>query len=139
MLDTSVLIDVLREREPALSQVRQWIVGREELGVCAIQIAEFMSGGHPQRRVVEYRFLTALRWWDVTPAASAHAGFYRYDFARQGVQFDTPDPVIAAVAREWSAVLVTGNVRDFPKTDIQVRALLSDWSVLDRDVAKSWT
>jgi predicted nucleic acid-binding protein len=123
VLDTSVLIDVLRKREPALSQVRQWIVGREELGICAIQIAEFMTGVHSQRRVAEYRFLTALRWWEVTPSAAAQAGFYRYDFARRGVQIDTPVAVIAAVAREWSAVLVTGNVRDFPMTDILVRAL----------------
>jgi predicted nucleic acid-binding protein len=123
LLDTSVLIDALRKREPAFSQVRQWIVGGEELGVCAVQIAEFMPGVHPQRRVAEYRFLTALRWWDVTQNAAAHAGFYRYDFARQGVQIDTPDALIAAVAREWSAVLVTGNVRDFPMTDIRVQAL----------------
>jgi predicted nucleic acid-binding protein len=103
--------------------VRQWIVDREELGVCAIQVAEFMSGVHPQRRVAEYGFLTALRWWDVTQPVAAHGGFYQYDFARRGVQIDTPDAVIAAVAREWSAVLVTGNVRDYPMTDIQVRAL----------------
>ena len=123
MLDTSVLIDALHRREPAYSQLLQWIVDGEELGVCPIQIAEFMSGTHPQRRVAEYRFLTALRWWDITQAAAAHAGFYRYDFARRGVQIDTPDALIAAVTREWSAVLVTGNVRDFPMSDIQVHPL----------------
>jgi predicted nucleic acid-binding protein len=123
LLDTSVLIDVLRRREPAFTQVRQWIVGREELGICAVQVAEFMSGVRPQRRVPEYRFLTALRWWEVTPPAAAYAGFYRYDFARRGVQLDMPDAVIAAVARDWSAVLVTGHVREFPMTDIRVHAL----------------
>lgn len=123
MLDTSVLIEAIRRREPAFSQLRDWIVAGEELGICAVQIAEFMSGVHPQRRVAEYRFLTTLRWWDTTQEAAAQAGFYRYDFARRGIQIDTPDAVIAAVARERSAVLVTGNGRDFPMNDIRIFTL----------------
>jgi predicted nucleic acid-binding protein len=51
------------------------------------------------------------------------AGKYRYDLARRGVQISATDALIAAVARDRAAVLVTRNVRDFPMADIHVLSL----------------
>jgi predicted nucleic acid-binding protein len=40
-----------------------------------------------------------------------------------GIQVNTPDALIAAVAREHSATLVTRNARDFPLTGVRIRVL----------------
>ena len=120
MLDTDVLIDVSRGSGPVLVQVRSWILANDELGVCPVQIAEFFAGVHPAQRSAQRAFFAALTNWSVTREAAIQAGVYRYDFARQAIQIQTPVAIIAAVAREQAAVVVTRNARHFPMTDVRV-------------------
>lgn len=47
LLDTSVLIDFSKGREPAQSRILQLIHGGDEIGVCSIIVAEFFSGVIP--------------------------------------------------------------------------------------------
>jgi hypothetical protein len=48
------------------------------------------------------------------------AGQWRYDFARQGVTLHIADALIAAVAMEEEASLITANLKDFPMSGLQV-------------------
>lgn len=123
ILDTDVLIDVSRAVEPAYSTVRSLLVARQDLAICVVQITEFFAGVPPLHRAGQGAFLRSFVYWDVSPRAAIQAGAYRFDFARIGIQLKTPDALIAAVAREYSAVIVTRNVRDFPMTDVRVRSL----------------
>lgn len=123
LLDTDVLIDLSRGVEPTSARVRDWMTAYEEVAICAIQIAEFLSGISPADREAQRRFLQAFAVWEIHLRAAVRAGAYRYDLARLGVQVGTPDALIAAVAWEHSAALVTRNVRHFPMTDIRVVSL----------------
>jgi predicted nucleic acid-binding protein len=61
----------------------------------------------------------------MTSAAALRAGTYRFDFKRRGQTLATADALIAAMAREYEAVLLTENPRHFPMDDIEVRSFRS--------------
>jgi predicted nucleic acid-binding protein len=123
LLDTTALIDFSKGREPACSQIQAWIDGGDELGVSAINVAEFYAGLPPQQRTHWEQFLGALELWSITRDAAIEAGIWRYQFARQGVALTTADTLVAAVAREQHAVNVTNNLRDFPMSGVQLLPL----------------
>jgi predicted nucleic acid-binding protein len=63
--------------------------------------------------------LRSLRFFATSPGAAGQAGLWRYAFARQGVQLATTDRLIAAIAHERRATLVTGNLDDYPMLELR--------------------
>ena len=123
LLDTTALIDFSKGREPATSIILAMLEAGDELGICAVNVAEFYAGLPPEHHVLWDKFLGSLHYWDITREATASAGSDRYRFARQGQQLATTDVLIATVARQHKAVIVTDNLKDYPMTDIQLRSL----------------
>jgi len=123
LLDTTALIDFSKGREPARSRIQAWIDGGDELGVCAVNVAEFYAGLPPQQRAQWEQFLGALQLWEITRDAAIQAGIWRYDFARQGVTLTTTDTLVAAVAKEQQAIIVTNNLKDYPMSGLQLLPL----------------
>lgn len=120
VLDSTVLIDADRRREPALSWFRRALRRPDEVGVSTITLAEFFAGLHPPQRDDWRMLLADLTHWDVTREIAIQAGVIRYDFARRGRTIFTPDALIAATALMMGATLVTANVRDFPMPEIRI-------------------
>jgi predicted nucleic acid-binding protein len=118
--DTSALIDAGKLVQPVASTFQSWMDSNEEIGVCAVQLAEFFSGVEPSKRHVANLFLNSLDFWPISDRAARNAGVMRYDLARRGVQVSLPDALIAAVALENSAVIVTSNVRHFEMLDVEL-------------------
>ena len=58
--------------------------------------------------------------WTVSMDAATWAGKARYDLARQGIQTALPDALIAGVAIEQAAIVVTANVKDFVAMGLEV-------------------
>ena len=123
LLDTTALIDFSKGREPAFSKIAQMISLGNELGVCAVNIAEFYSGIPQDKYPVWNEFFASLRYWEITRTAAQLAGQYRHEFAQNGKAISTTDTLIAAVARENDATIVTDNVKDYPMEDISLLAL----------------
>jgi predicted nucleic acid-binding protein len=123
LLDTTTLIDFSKGREPVRSRVLALIDAGEDVGVCAVNVAEFYSGLPADARPVWDEFFAALVYWDISRSAAAHAGQDRYDLARQGRPLSTADALIAAVAREQAATLVTDNVKDYPVDGLSIISL----------------
>lgn len=119
LLDTDTLIDVSRRFQPTLTHVGDMIRDGNTVGVCAVNVAEFYTGLTPQQLPVWDAFFGALAYWDVSLSAARQAGRYRYDFARAGLQLPATDTLVAAVAFEVGAVVVTSNERDYPMADVQ--------------------
>ena len=94
----------------------------DKLAVTAISVAEFYRGIPPGHRRRWDEFFGALTYWDISRAAARHAGTLRYGFDRQGVPLSITDTLIAAVALEKDATLVTNNLKHF--TPIKELALL---------------
>lgn len=114
LVDTSTLINFTKGREPARSRLLEMAATPDEIGVCAVIVAEIFAGAAPAERPIWQRFFRGVTHWEITPHAAEQAGIYRYTYARQGRALATVDSVIAAVAIDIGAVLITGNVKDFP-------------------------
>lgn len=123
LLDTTALIDFSKDREPARSTLLSMIEQGDDVGVCAINIAEFYTGIPPEKRRVWNEFITSLSYWEISREAAIQAGQDRYHFARQGISISTTDALVAAVAREKAATLVTNNIKDYPMEGITLLPL----------------
>lgn len=122
LLDTDALIDFSKGFEPSTSRILSWIDGEDVVALCAISVAEFAAGLAADEIARWQRFIHSLTYLDISPRAAIRAGEDRYRLSRLGRTLTKADALLAAVAREFGATLVTGNVKDFPMDDV---ALLS--------------
>jgi predicted nucleic acid-binding protein len=120
LVDTSILIDVSKAHSPVRAWMATLIAAGDVIGTCGIIVAEFYAGLPTRHYAIWAQAFGGLEYWEITPVVSVRAGRYRYEHARRGRQIATADALIAAVAADQDAVLVTHNVKDFPMPDIRV-------------------
>ncbi len=113
LLDTTVLIDVARGKEPATSLLGDTLRRSDQICVSAVAVAEFFAGVRPVQRVEWQDLIDGLTYWDVTEEIAIRAGILRYDLASQGRIILIPDALIAATAIVYGAPLATANIKDF--------------------------
>jgi predicted nucleic acid-binding protein len=118
LLDTTVLIDVARRREPATSWLNRIVRRPIQTCVSAVTVAEFFAGVRPEQRRDWQYFIDGLTYWEVTKEIAIRAGILRYDLARQGRTVQIADALIAATAVVHGAALVTANITDFAVTGL---------------------
>lgn len=119
LLDTTVLIDVLRGR-PAAERLRSLRRSEEAPFTSGINVEELMRGIRPgERRSVE-RLIDGLRIAPLGRREGETAGMWRRDFAARGVTLSQSDCLIAAAAVGVGARLATGNPKDFPMRHLVV-------------------
>ena len=111
LLDTSIVIDILRGVAPAIAYAR----GLAEPPTCSeISRVEVMRGLRSGERRAAERLLGTLRWVTVDGSIARRAGELgrRYRRSHQGLA--TADLIIAATVEELGLELATLNVRHFP-------------------------
>jgi len=123
LLDTDTLIDVLEDRGTTRRQVTAMIESGTEVALCAITIVEIYSGLNEKKRTKWKNWLLALPYWHISRAAAQRAGVDRKTASDGGRTFSVTDSLIAAVARENDATVLTSNIKDYPMNDVQVRSL----------------
>lgn len=114
LLDTTSLIDFSRGLEPSTACVKHLLVSSDEVGVCPVTVAELFAGLQPRRHHEWNTLLSDLLFWPISYSASVQAGTWQYAFARQGIQIGMMDALVAAVADEMGATIVTSNGKHFP-------------------------
>ncbi|MEO8511787.1 MAG: type II toxin-antitoxin system VapC family toxin [Chloroflexota bacterium] len=113
VLDTTVLIDLLRGHAPA----RTYLTSLAETAVCSeITRVELLRGVRTSERTGAERLMRALRWIGLDEEIARRAGTLGRTWRRSHA-LATPDLVIAATAQELGAQLATSNVRHFPMFD----------------------
>jgi|SRR5882762_2231455 len=120
LLDTDTLIDFSKGREPVVSCINQWIKNGDVLGVCPINITEFYAGLPHTARKDWDEFFETLMYWEVSQSAARMAGIFRNEFQKQGKTITTTDALVAAVAQEQNAAVVTSNISDYPMPKLQI-------------------
>jgi hypothetical protein len=119
LLDTTVLIDALRDR-PVAGRLRELRGADRVPWICAVNVDEVLRGTKAEDEAIVTRFLGGLQLAPLGRAEGERAGRWRRDFARKGVTLSQGDCLIAAAAVAVDARLITGNPKHFPMSELDV-------------------
>ncbi len=122
LLDSTLLIDHGNGDPGAIRMFRRLMEEGHDLYTCDVVTCETLSfGGRDDRRHME-ALLDALEYVSTNPSAARWAGASRLARHRAGGKRAVGDALIAGVAAELEAVVVTRNGPDFRQQGIEVLA-----------------
>ena len=120
LLDTTVLIDLLRGRPEARARLRALRDARDDGYICAINVEEIVRGLFLREHEAARRLLAGLRMAPLGLPQGWQAGEWRREFAARGRTLAQADCLVAAAAGAIDGRLATGNPKDFPMAEIAV-------------------
>jgi predicted nucleic acid-binding protein len=120
LLDTTVIIDLLRGRTDARRRLAELRDAGDDPFACAINVEETVRGLTASERDAAQRLFGGLRIAPLTEVEGWRAGEWRRTYASRGRTLAQADCLIAAAAVTIGARLATGNPRDFPMTELAV-------------------
>ena len=119
LLDSTVLIDHANRDAEAMRLVRRLIVDGHDLFTCDVVTCEALSKGEPDDIGHIESLLDALEYVSTTPTAARWAGAARRERHAAGGKRALGDALIAGIADDLDAVVVTRNRRDFERQGIR--------------------
>lgn len=120
LLDTTVLIDLLRGREGARRRLLALGASGDAPYTCAVNIEETVRGLRQNEHEPARALFAGLRIARLGATEGWHAGEWRREFATQGRTLAQTDCLVAAAAFSLHGRLATGNPNDFPMAEITV-------------------
>jgi predicted nucleic acid-binding protein len=123
LLDTTILIDVLRNRNRRRAWLEQLVLSGKVLATSVICIAEVYGGLRPGEEAATRRHLANLEWLPVSAPIAEQAGLIKARLGRQGRTHSVTDMIIAATAIECGCALATDNQRRFQIPGLTLVAL----------------
>jgi predicted nucleic acid-binding protein len=120
LLDTTVLIDLLRGRSEAAERLRAVHEAGDTPCTCAVNVEETVRGLRTTERGQVRRLFAGLRVVPLGEREGWQAGEWRRRHAQRGRTLTQADCLIAAAALTVGGRLATGNVRDFPMRELDV-------------------
>ena len=123
LLDTSVLIDVLRGRNARKELLVELVRAGHTLSTTSLNIAEVYAGMRPHEESATEALLDELECHELTGRAGRLAGKFISEWKKKGRTLELPATVVAAVSIETKCALVTDNRKGFPMPEIQLYQL----------------
>ncbi|MGI8462370.1 MAG: PIN domain-containing protein [Solirubrobacterales bacterium] len=120
LLDTTVLIDLLRGRERTAEGLRELHGAGDRPHICAINVEEVARGLRSRERAGAIELFAGLRLAPLGRAEGWKAGEWRQDYAARGQTLSQADCLIAAAAFSLGGRLATGNPAHFPMTELTI-------------------
>ena len=121
LLDTTVLIDHAQGRAGASELLETLFEAPNDLYVCDVVVTEALSGGPDEEVLVIGSLIRALEYVATHPEAARWAGESRRSRRAAGPR-SLADAVIAGVAVDLQATVVTRNPGDFTSQGVPVLA-----------------
>jgi predicted nucleic acid-binding protein len=121
LLDTTVLIDVLRGRRRAVERLTALSRHGEVPYTTPINVEEIYRGLRDTERLAATRLFDGLRIASIGRPEGVRAGDWRRDHASAGMTLAQADCLIAAAAVILGVPLATGNPKDFPMQELEVQ------------------
>jgi len=123
LLDTSVLIDVLRRRNQRRELLAELIRAGHTLTTTTLNIAELYAGMRPEEEAPTEAFLDGLELYELSGPSARQAGKLKSAWAKKGRTLALADTIVAASAMEHGCALLTDNRRDFPMPEVRLYPL----------------
>jgi len=120
LLDSTVLIDAVRNRRRRSDLLAELVRSGHQLATSAINIGEVYSGMRPDEEADTEALLRYLEVFPLTAEIARHAGLLRYRRARQGRTLSLSDMIVAATALEFDLTLMTDNRKYFPIPELKL-------------------
>ena len=114
LLDTTVLIDVLRARLNRRHLLAELVENGHTLSTTAINIGEVYAGMRQGEETETEAFLSSLDCYPLTAMVARRAGSLKSSWAQKGQTLSLADMIVAATALEHGLTLMTDNRKDFP-------------------------
>ena len=113
LLDTSVLIDVLRDKGNRRVLLTDLVVAGHSLATTTMNFAEVYAGMRPEEGPRTEAFLGHLTCFPITVSIARIAGSLKRQWAGKGRTLALADMIIAASALEHGCTLMTDNRKHF--------------------------
>ena len=123
LLDTSILIDVLRLRKQRSEWLAGLVRGGHTLSTTTLNIAEIYAGMWPAEEGRTEALLSGLELYELTGTSARLAGKLKNTWARKGHTLALADAIVAAIAIERGCALLTDNRKDFRMPEVQLYPL----------------
>jgi predicted nucleic acid-binding protein len=123
LLDTSILIDVLRGRKSRRELLGEWLQAGHTLATTTVNVAEVFAGIRPHEQMATEALLSGLECYELTLSAARLAGRFVSEWRQRGRTLELPDALVAAVAIERNCPLATDNRKDFPMPEVKLYPL----------------
>ncbi|MEX1265164.1 MAG: PIN domain-containing protein [Actinomycetota bacterium] len=120
LLDSTAVIDILRERPGAVARLQQLYQQGDDPYTCAIVADEVSVAVWPRERDAAGALFEGLFEAPLGIAEGRLAGWWRREHRRRGRTLQSSDCLIAAAAVGIGARLATGNLKDFPMKELMV-------------------
>jgi len=123
LLDTSILIDVLRLKNQRREWLAELVRDGHTLSTTTLNIAEIYAGMRPSEETRTEALLSGLELYELTGTSARLAGQLKNTWARKGHTLTLADAIVAAIAIEHGCALLTDNQKDFPMSEVQLYQL----------------
>ncbi len=123
LLDTTVLIDVLRARQNRRPFLATMVEAGHTLATTAINVGEVYAGMRVTEQAGTEALLSSLDCYPITAAIARRAGSLKKTWAQKGKTLTLADMIVAATALEHGLTLITDNRKDFPISELKFYAL----------------
>jgi predicted nucleic acid-binding protein len=123
LLDSSVLIDVLRGQKSRRELLARLVSDGHHLKTTVVNVAEIYMGirlGEAPR--IEALF-ALLDCYALDAETAKQAGMLKSTWGKKGVTISLPDAIVAAIAIDQNCVLATDNRKDFPMPELNLYPL----------------
>ncbi|MCE2543454.1 MAG: type II toxin-antitoxin system VapC family toxin [Acidobacteria bacterium] len=115
VLDTSVLIDHLRGRPAAATELIPSAIARgDELWSSYVVRAELLAGMRAEEETATRDLMRLVSWVEVDESISETAGALGRRYLRSHPGIEVADLIVAALVQELDAELKTTNLKHFP-------------------------
>lgn len=120
LLDTTLLADHANGYAPAIALLARLFEEGAELYTCDIVTCEALSGGTDDHLQAIRALVRPLEYVATSPSAARWAGQSRLTRHRGGGKLGLGDALIAGVAADLDAIVVTRNRPDFARQGVRV-------------------
>lgn len=123
LLDSSVLIDVLRGQKARRELLARLVSDGHNLSTTVVNVAEIYMGIRSSEEPRVQSLFALLECYPLDAETAKRAGMLKNMWGKKGIAISLPDAIVAAIAIDRDCILATDNRKDFPMPELNLYPL----------------